>query len=75
MHRDMKPSNLLIDGNCAVKICDFGLARSLPSFQSEKGKIWDLNKKLRQETLDFGSQNFENRQSRKEKYKNKLYQL
>jgi len=27
MHRDMKPSNLLINENCDLKICDFGLAR------------------------------------------------
>ena len=26
MHRDMKPSNCLVDSECNVKICDFGLA-------------------------------------------------
>ena len=30
MHRDLKPANLLVDSNCSVKICDMGLARSLP---------------------------------------------
>lgn len=30
MHRDMKPANVLITGECAVKICDFGLARTIP---------------------------------------------
>ncbi|CAF3650776.1 unnamed protein product [Adineta steineri] len=29
IHRDMKPSNVLINQQCRVKICDFGLARSL----------------------------------------------
>ena len=28
MHRDIKPANLLIDNECGVKICDFGLART-----------------------------------------------
>ena len=31
IHRDIKPSNMLVDSNCRVQICDFGLARSLPT--------------------------------------------
>lgn len=27
LHRDIKPGNLLVNSNCALKICDFGLAR------------------------------------------------
>lgn len=27
IHRDMKPANILVNKNCDVKICDFGLAR------------------------------------------------
>lgn len=27
MHRDVKPGNLLINSDCLLKICDFGLAR------------------------------------------------
>ena len=30
IHRDIKPANILIDSNCGVKICDFGLARVMP---------------------------------------------
>jgi mitogen-activated protein kinase 1/3 len=30
MHRDIKCANILISQNCEVKICDFGLSRSLP---------------------------------------------
>ncbi|KAI6215543.1 hypothetical protein M3Y94_00397300 [Aphelenchoides besseyi] len=32
LHRDIKPGNLLVNSNCILKICDFGLAR-----------IWDKN--------------------------------
>ena len=29
LHRDIKPGNVLINKNCHVKLCDFGLARGV----------------------------------------------
>jgi serine/threonine protein kinase len=31
VHRDLKPANILVDSLCNVKICDFGLSRTLPT--------------------------------------------
>lgn len=33
LHRDLKPRNLLVNSNCDLKICDFGLARANIPFQ------------------------------------------
>ena len=30
IHRDLKPANFLVDSQCNVKICDFGLSRAMP---------------------------------------------
>ena len=40
IHRDQKPSNILLDSQCNCKLADFGLARSL----SVKGKIFGFVK-------------------------------
>ena len=37
MHRDIKPANILVDSHFNVKICDFGIARSLPESLVGKG--------------------------------------
>ena len=35
LHRDMKPSNILLNAECHIKVADFGLARSIASTESE----------------------------------------
>lgn len=30
MHRDIKPANILVDNKCVIKICDFGMSRTIP---------------------------------------------
>lgn len=34
IHRDLKPANVLVNEDCTVKICDFGLARSITGVSS-----------------------------------------
>jgi len=35
LHRDMKPSNLLLNSECFLKVADFGLARSIASLEND----------------------------------------
>jgi mitogen-activated protein kinase 1/3 len=34
LHRDLKPANVLLNEDCTVKLCDYGLARSTQGIQS-----------------------------------------
>lgn len=38
-HRDLKPANCLVNQNCSVKICDFGLSRAVHIKQEHLGEL------------------------------------
>lgn len=54
VHRDLKPGNLLVNANCQLKICDFGMARLAKPFMSGRhvGTLWYLAPEL---MLNFNS--------------------
>lgn len=37
VHRDLKPANLLVNANCDLKVCDFGLARMVKASGAQSG--------------------------------------
>ena len=50
LHRDLKPANVLINEDCTIKVCDFGLARSTTGVESSawiiEGKKKDKSKEI-----------------------------
>lgn len=49
VHRDIKPQNILVNSDCQVRVCDFGLARSLP--ESVLGKHNGQSQRVRHSVL------------------------
>ena len=60
MHRDLKPANILLDSKCGVKICDFGLSKTMFEFDTKKEKITPVKKHSTHLTSEtFGKFNLE----------------
>jgi mitogen-activated protein kinase 1/3 len=43
IHRDLKPANILVNEDCSVKLCDYGLARSITGVESAEMIIKNSN--------------------------------
>lgn len=49
LHRDIKPANILLNEDCSIKICDFGLSRSIAAVVGTKSVIIDAYSKEMEE--------------------------
>ena len=59
IHRDIKPANILVNEDCTIKLCDFGLARSVAGVESASLILSSKLKKNEQEEIKSSSQDEE----------------
>ncbi len=70
IHRDIKPGNFLINSSCSVKICDFGLARTMPKKDDTEREFRDIRKRMYRK-IDRNT-NRENLEATKTEFKNRF---
>jgi mitogen-activated protein kinase 1/3 len=67
LHRDLKPGNILLDDNYQIKICDFGLARSVTKVEEDE----EDDGKRTEEKKFFNKEKYFNAKSNLNKYTGK----
>ena len=55
IHRDLKPANILVNEDCSVKLCDYGLARSITGVESAEMII--RNQEIESKELEMEQDN------------------
>jgi mitogen-activated protein kinase 1/3 len=45
IHRDLKPANFLMDANCGVTLCDFGISRAMPPKTQKEKEFHNFRRK------------------------------
>lgn len=53
IHRDIKPANILIDENCRVTLCDFGLSRTLPSKSDKDAPRYSREQSFKEQMSEY----------------------
>ena len=66
MHRDLQPGNLLVNADCELKICDFGLARGFNYSRLPSGFMTDyiMNRWYRAPEIMLSKANYVRRRNR-----------